>query len=298
MKFTFVSNILVVLLLTGCEKSKSTNDSKSAASNSDAPSGPVFKSGYASGKITRPDGKPIGIPGVTYDLYIHGISGAAEKVSYSPKPNPDGTWSTKLVGGIYHAPQCSAKIPFAGGTYTYHLIPTADLGDIDAEKGMVADFTWKMTGPCNNDGQRPDPANATHWIGGSCSLIWDRNYSDAAGKVLSNIPSDGAILRFTAVPKGKAIDGSDPKPIVWDRGYDTLLSSVKPSALNDMPPTEGGWTISGKEVLPNKTEKPLLLTISTERKFAPTVDITLSPARISLLSSAADGPTLLVMPAH
>ena len=153
------------------------------------------------GKITRPDGSPIGIDGVKYQLSITGIAGTGNNVAYTPTPKPDGTWSTKLAEGIYHKPHCKMTVPFAGDFFVYEAAPVADVPDTDSAEGIAGDFVWRISGPRPGYADHPDPANHTHWFGASCSVIWDVYYKDAKGKVQQHRVADGTRFVFRASPR-------------------------------------------------------------------------------------------------
>ena len=278
--------LLVGVSAVGCDRSSSS------------PGGGPAPGGTAAGRITRLDGRPIGIDGVKYDLGVYGMSAAGEKFTYTPKPTADGTWSTKLTAGIYHAPTATMDVPFNGQTFRYHLVPTADLGDTDSVKGLTADFVWHVTGPQDTHGAPPDPANATHWYGGTCPLIWSRAFTNAAGKsIYPDTPPVGATFTFTATALGKAIDGADPKPITWHQTFDPVLSCLGSGALNDLPPTMGGWRITGQERVPDGTVRPLELGLSTAQfpaaVMAATIDVQIEPDRLPDVVPCS-GPTLIV----
>jgi hypothetical protein len=229
----------------------------------------------AVGRITRPDGKPIGIDGVKYDMIIVGNSGAGNEISYRPKPNPDGTWSIKLADGIYHEPRGKIQVPFDGDVYKYDLYPTFETGDTESAKGVVGDFHWRIRGPLKMYEAKPDPDNHTHWYGASARLVWNNTYSLPNGTQKSHNVPEKTTFVFTATPKGKLIDGSESKPLTWKLGWYALVTSFKPGLLNDIPPAVGGWTITGKEVSPDGVERPVAFRLSGSGKeeYQQSVDV-------------------------
>ena len=259
---------LLLAVAVGCDETKSVvappappagASATGPAAAAVAPAVTVAVPGLASGRITRPDGQPIGIEGVKYAMTVNGNAGSGNNISYNPKPNPDGTWSTRLADGVYHEPRGVMSVPFDGDLFKYNLYPTAELGDTDSAKGVAADFVWRIRGPIKMYEAKPDRSNHTHWYGASCRLIWDPIYVIAEGKQGVHKVAEKTSFVFTAVPLGKLIDGSDSKPLTWTVGWDALLASPKPHLLHDLPPAAGGWRVSGKELTPDGKERALRL---------------------------------------
>ncbi|HEX8914017.1 MAG TPA: hypothetical protein VF796_16840 [Humisphaera sp.] len=229
--------------------------------------------GTAVGRVSRPDGSPIGIDGAKVDLTVVGNSAAGAKLAYLPKPAADGSWSTPLAPGVYHEPRGTVTVPFDGDVYTYDLYPAAEAGDVDSAKGVVGDLHWRTRGPLKRYELKPDAGTHTHWYGACPILQWDNAHEGPDGRKQHKVPEKTTFV-FTATPKGKLIDGSEGKPLTWTLGWDALLTSIKPNLLNDIPPAAGGWTITGKEVGPDGAERPLAFRFHTDHgKYQPSVDI-------------------------
>ncbi|QOV88561.1 hypothetical protein [Humisphaera borealis] len=264
-------------VISGCDDGKSVAaapDAKPpvAAAPAAVATATVAVPGTASGRITRPDGKPIGIDGVKYKMVVNGNAGSGNAIAYNPKPNPDGTWSTKLAEGIYHEPRGTMSVKFDGGLYTYDLYPTAEPGDTESAKGLAADFQWRISGPIKQYEDKADPSNATHWYGASCRLNWNPIYGIGEGKQGVHTVVDKTKFVFTAKPQGKLIDGSDGKPLTWTLEWGA--SDFKPSLLHDLPPAVGGWRVSGTEITPDGKQRPLTIRLSgVSDKFLAEVDV-------------------------
>jgi hypothetical protein len=269
---------VVFAIVTGlagvaCDRKDAAGDAPAGAPST--PAVPAAKPGVAAGRIYRPDGKPIGIDKAKYQVTITGVAGRGENVAYSPSPDAGGAWSTKLADGIYRAPRATAVIPFAGDVFNYVLVPTADVLETDSTaKGIVADFVWQISGPHKMYEDKPDPGNHTHWFGATSSLVWNPTYPAGEGRQKSHEIPKGTTFSFTATPKGKRIDGADGKPLTWTRGWDWALGVV-PNTLNDMPPTTGGYRITGKAVAPDGKERPVLFNqVGAGETYAAEIDIT------------------------
>ncbi len=265
--------------VAGCDESKSTvaapppAAAAQGAAGTPAPTKSTPVPGMAVGRVSRPDGTPIGIDGAKYDLMVVGNAGTGNQISYRPKPDADGTWSTKLADGVYHEPRGTVKIPFDGDVYLYHLYPTVEAGDVDSAKGVVGDLHWRIRGPIKMYELKPDPGNHTHWYGACPIVSWNNTYRVGETQKSHKVP-DKTTFVFTATPKGKLIDGSEGKPLQWTRGWKSLLTSIEPNLLNDIPPAIGGWTVTGKEVAPDGTERPLAFRFHTDPEtYNPSIDI-------------------------
>lgn len=277
--------ILVSAGLCGCGRGQSSSKDSSTSNESAAPNATgggaeakeTAKPGFITGRITRPDGSPIGISGSIYRVTIRGVSGPGENVGFNPPVTPEGTFSIHVPSGIYHQVGATVRIPFDGVLYSYSLVSTTMLNDIQSDAGIVADFVWQTTGPVPLFKDEPDPGNFTHWFGGSCGLAWDPTYLDAQ-RVYHNLTiPDGSKFVFTANPNGKLIDGADGKPITFDRAW--KLNIISPIALNDLPPAINGWHITGKLTHPDGTTIPVLLKVGFQQgdKYASAVDVKMTP---------------------
>jgi hypothetical protein len=271
----WIFEITSIPLLTGCPgKGPSADSAPGSSSAAAAPS--AARAGYITGKITRADGSPIGIPGAHMTVGIDGVAGIGNNVEYAPQVADDGTFSTPVASGIYHQAQATLRIPFNGSMYIYGLVPTTMMGDMQSDPGIVANFAWHISGPVWMYKDNPDPTNFTNWYGGSCTLQWDNIYPDARGALQQfAIPVDAA-FDFTATPIGKAIDGSDPKPRAWQSKWAAMGLTV--TVLNDMPATSGGWHITGKETDPDGKTYPVIFELAINRtKLADSVDVQFKP---------------------
>jgi hypothetical protein len=270
-----------VFLLAGCGKSETASPASPAQSAAPADAAkpaaaaPVngAKPGYASGHVLGQDGKPISVQGAKVTLAIYVVSSkSGEKISYSPKVNADGSYEQKLVDGAYSFSFAHLEVPFNGKHFMFDLYPVGedDKSDRDSEKGIVQDYTWKLTGL--RPGQDADESNFTRWYGGSVNMQFGSYRNDIKKSVAK--PPTGTKCVFTLKPEGKLIDGSEGKTLTFTREFDPLLSGLKNGNLPDIP--IGVYTVSGEEVLPDGTKKPLLMQQayakfgdSTKVEFAP-----------------------------
>jgi hypothetical protein len=253
-----------VFLVAGCGKSEpasSTSAAPSAAPSDAAKPAAAApangaKPGYATGHVLGQEGKPITAQGAKISLAIYGISSkSGEKVSYNPKINADGSYEQKLVDGTYSFGGARIDVPFNGKHYVFDLYPVGedDRSDRESEKGIVQNYTWKLTGL--RPGEDADESNFTKWYGGSVRMQFSFYREDTKKSVAK--PPDGTKCVFTLKPEGKLIDGSEGKTLTFTRDFDPLLSGLKNGNMPDIP--VGVYTVSGEEVLPDATKKPLLI---------------------------------------
>lgn len=243
---------LMFVFAFGCD---AADEPKRAADA--APAATVARPGYFSGRVIRPDGKPIGIEKVKFKITIAGIAGQGDRVAYHPEPDGQGQFSVKLAEGIYKQPYGTVTIPFDNGPYTYTLYPRTEITSAESARGIACDFEWRITGPTKQDETKPDPANHTHWYGGTSVITWEQNYV-VDGKTRAHEVPAGTSFLFTATPKGKWIDGSDGKRLTWKREWHPTFG-VRPGTLNDIPPAAGGYTVTATEITPEGKERPLIL---------------------------------------
>ena len=233
----------------------------------------------ASGRVTRADGKPIGIDGVKYQLRVAGNTAAGQAVAYAPQVAADGTWSVKLAPGVYHPPTCSVSVPFNGTAFNYDLVPSNDAGDVDATAGVTADFVWNAAGsnPRFRGAKPADPTRPTDWWGACCSIRWRGSYPGPGGQnVVLPPPAAGATCVFTAKPVGARIDGLPPAPLVWRRAV--AKDDFVVTALNDIPPTSGGWDLTGLLAEPGKPDRPVTFQVGVSDAFEPAQHLDVKPA--------------------
>ena len=237
--------VLVAAALTvGCGKSDAA----------DAPATPT--AGVIHGKVTGADGKPIGALVKDIAIVISGVSEAAEKVSYTPAVKADGTYKQKVSPGQYVFNPATITVTYNDAEFRLPLEPVGGNWNKnqDAADGIVQDFVWKPTGATPYGASNgKDPGNATHWYGLNVGIAFD-GYRDDIGKVPVVIP-DKSKLTFTLKPAGKAIDGSEPKPLTLERTYDS--KSYTSLDLNDLLPAP--YELTGTVTPPDGTTKPLLL---------------------------------------
>ncbi len=279
-----------MFLLVGCGKSETASPAQPTApadaAKPAAAAAPTngAKPGYARGHVLGQDGKPISVQGAKISVSIYGVSSkSGEKVSYNPRINADGSYEQKLVDGTYAFGGARIDLPFNGKRYVFELYPVGedDRSDRESEKGIVQDYTWKLTGL--RPGEDADESNFTKWYGGSVRMQFGF-YRDDLKKSVPQPPA-GTKCVFTLKPEGKLIDGSEGKTLTFTRVFDPLLSGLKNGNLPDIPVAV--YTVSGEEVLPDGTKKPLLIQQayakfgdSTKVEFAPGSGSGVWPANI------------------
>jgi hypothetical protein len=270
-RIIFAVALLSLLSFIGCGDSESSAPSSgNAPASAGASTGP--KAGYATGKVLHQNGKPIDAKGAKITVDLDGISTkSGEKVNYTPKVNADGSYEQKLVDGTYRFGGAWILVPFDGKQFRFDLEPVGDdKSDRDSDKGIVQDYVWKVSGL--KAGQEDDPANFTHWHGSSINMQFNFYREDIKKGVPK--PPAGTKCVFTVTPVGKLVDGTDGKPLTFEREFDEHLSGLKNGNLPDIP--LGVYTVSGEEVHPDGSKKPLRIQQayakfgdSTEVHFAP-----------------------------
>lgn len=218
--------------------------------------GVVAAANVIAGKVTMEDGGALRGEIKDIAISIHGVSEAAEKVSYAPAVKPDGIFQQKVAGGQYGFDPATITVLYNGGEFTFPLEPVGNLWhkNRDAAEGIVQDFVWKVTGPTPfGKSEGLNPGNQTHWYGMSIDLRADgwRNDLNAAPTA---IPV-GTKLVFTLKPGGKSIDGRDLEPMTFERTYSDETGFD--ADLNDVPPAP--YELTGRATLPDGTTKPLLM---------------------------------------
>lgn len=240
-----------------------------------APAAPTVgpKPGYARGRVTREDGKPIAVPGAKISIGVGGIAyKSGEHVSIYPPVRPDGTYEVRLPDGRYGV-SGSLEVPFQGQTYSFFLDPADgdnNTVDQDAATGVVKDFIWKLSGPKKTFTGRPaEPNDFTNWHGASVLLQFAGYREDLKKSVKS--PPAGTKCTFTFVPKGPRIDGSEGKTITVERGYSALLGGLDGPNVPDLP--IGDYTLTGFETYPDGSRHPLLMQ-RAYKVYGESVDVT------------------------
>lgn len=242
-----VSFAVVVLFSTGCGGGASDGDGAKQV-----------KAGrnVIAGRVTMEDGGPLRGDIKDVAISIHGVSEAAERVSYGPVVKADGTYRQKVAGGQYGFSRSLVTVLYGDIEFTLPLEPVGNLWNKnrDAGEGIVQDFVWKVTGPTpygKSDGLRA--SNHTHWYGMSIGLRADGWRNDIS-KAPLKIPN-GTKLVFTLKPLGAGIDGRLPETVTVERTHSD--SVTYDPALNDLVPAP--YELSGVATLPDGTVKPLLL---------------------------------------
>jgi len=267
----FVLPAAILIAVLGCKGEVTTQQSgnmtptsatgqgsseASAVNSNQSNGGTQSESGFATGRVTLPDGKPLGGDIKDISISISGVSEAAERVSYTPIVKPDGTYRQKLAGGQYQFNPSKIKVNFGNHQFDFPLEPVGNNStkNQDAADGIEQDFVWKVTGPTPyGQSQGLDPNNATHWYGMSVGLRAS-GYRDDIKAAPTPIPDD-TVLVFQLKPTSKSIDEQELQPITVKRKFrNDSLSNVD---INDVPPAN--YELSGTAELPDGSKKPILL---------------------------------------
>lgn len=251
---------VVAMLAGGCERDEgSTAIGEGTSQSQEQGQGQTqAQAGYVSGRVTMPDGKtPLTGDIKDIQVVIHGVSEAAEKVSYTPVVKPDGTYRQKVSGGQYSFSTSRVVVLWNGQEFTLPLEPVGNLWNKnrDAADGIVQDFVWKPTGVTPyGQSNGADVNNHTHWYGMSVGMRFQTYRSDL-GKG-STLPPDGTKLVFTLTPKSKSIDGSELQPIVRELTFNA--KEITPNDdIADLPPAD--YEVTGVAQLPDGSTKPIML---------------------------------------
>lgn len=211
--------------------------------------------GFALGRISFEDGTRLTGNIVGYAVAIYGVSSAAERVSYSPVVQPDGTYRQRLVPGNYTVAQAFVTLRHGGVEFRVPLEPVGDLANKsrDAEAGIVQDFVWKVIGATSfGRSGKPDPNEQGHWFGAHIRLTW-QTYQQ--GKGATKPPPDGTRLVFTCRPLSPTLDGRTMEPFILQRDWRPARTTPVED-LNDLPPAD--YEVTGEARLPDGTIKPIL----------------------------------------
>lgn len=254
-------------IVAGCGDSDVRADGAPAAAAGPTP-------GYATGKITMPDGKPIPVPYEEITFSINGTALHGENASFTPIVNPDGTYKQKLSAGSFKFSAYSfatIKLPYEGKKYTLQIEPVGPNWKRNRESadGIVQDYVWKPTGEHPLSDGRID--NFTNWYGGSVGVrmgTWRQDVNKVPGKV-----PDGATCVFTLKPTvAKTIDGQPAKTLVIERKFSEQWTNCP--NLNDLPIAH--YELTGEVQMPDGTKKPMLWHV-TYGKYLPAMPIRFEP---------------------
>lgn len=270
MRFRWIRrSVLTSALLgigVGCGDSDVRADGPAAAATPQA--------GYATGRITMADGKPIAVPYEDLRFSIEGTALHGENASFTPIINPDGTYKQKLSAGSFKFSAFSfatIKLPYEGKKYTLQIEPVGPNWNRNRESadGIVQDYVWKPTGAhLLSDG---DVNKHTNWYGGSVAVRLG-NVRQDTGKAALKIP-DGTKCVFTLKPTvEKTIDGQPAKTLVIERKFSETWSQC--DALNDLPVAH--YELTGEVHLADGTKKPMLWH-ATYGKYQPSMPIRFEP---------------------
>jgi len=237
------------------------------------------KPGYATGRITSADGKPIAIKDVSFAIFITGRNETNTiQFSYAPEVDEDGNYEQKLKPGfIYRTVSVIMDIPFNERKFQLELSPVGNAAkDRSPEKGFVQDYVWKLQGgrPVPSTREKNDEFDYNHWYGATVQM----QYKSFRDDTRANIPPapKGSKCVFTLTPKGKMIDGGAGKEVTFTREYDPLFGVLK----NDGIQTDlilGNYTVKGVEVAEDGSKKPLVFWQLSTKTYVESIEIGFVP---------------------
>lgn len=209
------------------------------------------------GRVLGENGEPIRVPGAHLVVEIAGVSDEAlDRVEYYPNPGADGHYRAEVAPGQYSKINGRIEVPFNDKNYRFDLHPVGESTgkrETSPDKPIVQDFVWKLSG------RRPrmpdDAGQPLAYYGGSIRLDY-RSYDQQTEERLPPAPP-GTRLVFTLTPVGKLADGTEGKPLTYERKYDAIGVGVDNDKLVDVPLAM--YRLSGEEVYLNKTRRPLLI---------------------------------------
>lgn len=266
----FFTAVCVVSL--GCDDERQSNNASPGVSPGAAADGASAVPGHFTGRITRPDGTPIAIPGVEYEVAIVGVTGVGENTRVLADVAADGTFKQRLPAGLFQPALGTITVPFEGKSYKLWLEPVAPYtGRRDSAEGIRQDFVWRITGT-HPDARNPHPNNVKDWYGCTFPVSYSAFRSDIQQPV-PKLP-DGSKIVFTLTPTSKVVDGSEGKTLTVERiwhadGRDT-------DALNDLPPAS--YEVAAVATLPDGSTKTLLFQEVYRGPYAPKARAVLQPS--------------------
>ncbi|MDO1451628.1 hypothetical protein Q0590_35475 [Rhodocytophaga aerolata] len=177
--YLLINLLLSVLLITACTTDPDTNP---------APSPTSPQKGYASGKVTDTQGKPLANADIVVNnaqLYNYNVLGQSDA---------KGEYSLKLTPGSWYV-RGTVTVSFDNKTYVLDLHPDKE-GGFAGSEGAVCNLQWKLTGP------KPTEFGGNGYYGGLVEVYGEGNFVDTQG------------LELTLEPIGRLIDGSEGQKIV------------------------------------------------------------------------------------
>lgn len=240
-----------------------------AQSATNQPAGVRQERGFATGRVTLPDGSPLPASVEEVKIYINGISSAGVNVGYQPIVRANGTYRQPLVAGDYRFSRGFVKVRHKDRTFEVPLEPVGDLHSKSrsAAGGIVQNFIWKATGPTPIAvALGPDPGNHTNWYGmrvGTSPGGWRIDYTDDGslvnrGRAPREIP-EGTRVTLTLRPLTPAFDRRELTGVTLERTVEWT------SRFHDLPPAD--YELTGFAVLPSGARHTLVFRGSEENRL-------------------------------
>lgn len=178
------------LLLQACDKSSST------------PPPPGAKPGHLIGKLSDGQGKPLS----NVTIKVFGFSTKGDVVKIEKKfPGPASEYDIEVPDGKYDTPIARIAVEYNQRKYDLPLAAADNTREWneqhDSQGGMVRDFIWKIAGRAPG-GNSNEPSG--YWGG---TIQFD----------IGALMGDYANIEITLTPDGPLIDGSEGKPLTFNR---------------------------------------------------------------------------------
>lgn len=201
------------------------------------------------------------------EISIYGTTIAGANASFEATTGADGRFSQRVPDGIYGV-GASLKKKFNEQNYVFYLHPNDGVSAKrhDAGKGIVKEFTWKISGlkPGEVAGEEGAHTEPRKYYGGYVHVT--------AGE---EAPFEGATIEATLSPRGPLIDGSTGKPRVYRKAIAAGETGYFSWHLVDVP--LGLWSISAR-LVKDGAATPLGVALSPANNgFASSADLDFKP---------------------
>ncbi len=261
-------SFLMVLFLSGCCPTFNFGNKTATPTPAPAPA----QTGHVSGTVFGTDGKPFAVKGAKIKVGVGGVSAAGANVSFSPAVE-NGHYDLEPPKGLYQV-HARLELDWNGKHFVMDLDPVQDnTVQRDSSKGFVQDFTWRIQGKRRGDA---DPNNHTHWYGATASMVYGIYREDMKKGVPQPPPGTKAVFTFT--PAGPLVDGSEGKPVTFERPFDKVLTGLTTNNCCDLP--LGDYKITGAIHFPDGKTQPAAFE-TAYAKYADSYDYVLTPDSIT-----------------
>ena len=234
-----VALFAIALFISACDKSGST-----------APPPPGAKAGHLTGKLADAQGKPLS--NVTIKVVGYSTNGEVVRKEKVIK-GPASEYDIEVPDGKYDTPTARIALEYNDRWYDLPLAAADGTREWneqhDSSQGLVRDFVWKISGRSPYGGAN-EPGG--YWGG---TVMFD----------IGALVGDFASMEVTLTPNGPLIDGSEGKPLSFQRKLP--WSKKEDHYLFDVP--IGRYTATAR-VLFGSSPKPMRLVCYTIDPTNPT----------------------------